>query len=46
MKRNKLTKRQKTYLTLSSILLAMASFVGLLMGLALIFYIFESLFMH
>ncbi|EEG76676.1 hypothetical protein [Dethiobacter alkaliphilus] len=39
----KLTKRQRTVLTLSSILLAIASFIGLLMGLALLYYFFDFL---
>jgi hypothetical protein len=45
MPTKKLTKRQKTYLTLSSILLAMAGFIGLMVALALIFYFLEPFFL-
>jgi hypothetical protein len=41
MTKKKLTKRQKTYLTLSGILMAIGGFIGLMMALALIFYLFE-----
>jgi hypothetical protein len=36
----KLTRRQKTYLTLSGILMAMGAFICLMMALALLFYLF------
>ncbi len=42
--RKQLTRRQKTYLTLSGILLAMGAFVVLMMGLALIFLLFGGSF--
>jgi hypothetical protein len=40
----KLTRRQKTYLTLSGILLGIAAFIGLMMALALVFYLFGGRF--
>ncbi len=42
--RKQLTRRQKTHLTLSGILLAMGGFIILMMGLALIFLLFGGRF--
>lgn len=43
MTKKKLTRRQKTYLTLSGILMAIGAFIGLMMALALVFYFLEPL---
>jgi hypothetical protein len=46
MGNKKLTRRQKTYLTLSGILMAIGAFIGLMMAMALVFYLLEPLILR